>query len=70
MFTEGMEGQSRILRAAEVYINRAKRLRRIPKGIKTNIASSKEYLSILSKYIVNLKNGLKNMSFPMGPSAI
>ena len=45
-------------------------MRRIPKGIKTNIASSKDYLSVLSKYVYQMKNGLKNLSFPMGPSAI
>ena len=70
MFTETIPGQSKILRSAEVYISKAKRLRKISKGIKTNIAASKEYLGILAKYLAGSKNALKNMSLPMGPSAI
>jgi len=58
------------LRAAEVYINKAKKLKKIPKGIKTNIASSKEYLRVLSQYVLKQKGTLKNLSAPMGPSAV
>ncbi len=70
MFTEMMSGQNKILRAAEIYINKAKRLKKIPKGIKTNIPASKDYLNALSNYILRQKSGLKNLSHPMGPSAI
>ena len=45
-------------------------MRKIPKGIKTNIAASKDYLSRLSRYVINIDYGLKNLSYPMGPSAI
>ena len=64
-----MSGQHRVLRAAETYINKAKRLKSIPKGIKTSIAASKQYLTVLSKYVLQQKKGLKNLSHPMGPSA-
>ena len=45
-------------------------MKKIPKGIKTNIAASKEYLNVLSRYILQGRSNLKNMSCPMGPSAI
>jgi len=70
VFTEAADGQNRILKAAEAYISKAKRLKKIPKGIKTSIAASKDYLNILSKFVLGRSNGLKNMSYPMGPSAI
>jgi hypothetical protein len=52
MFTEIYPGQSKVLRAAEIYINKTKRLRKIPKGIKTSLVSCKEYLKILSDFIL------------------
>lgn len=48
MFTEYYSGQTKILKSAEVYINKAKRLKKIPKGIKTNLQSCKEYLQLLT----------------------
>jgi len=41
MFTENFQGQNRILKATEQYISKAKRLRKIPKGIKTGLANCK-----------------------------
>lgn len=70
MFTDTIAGQSKILRAAEVYIAKAKRLKRIPKGIKTGIAASKEYLKVLANFVMQQKNSLKSLSLPMGPSAV
>lgn len=68
-FTEAYSGQARILRTAENYINKVKRLKRIPKGIKTNLPSIKEYLSILRGFVLKKRQNLRNLSFPMGPSA-
>lgn len=70
MFTDTGSGQNRILRAAEVYIAKAKRLKKIPKGIKTNISASKDYLRILTNCVLQQSNSLRNLSQPMGPSAV
>jgi hypothetical protein len=69
MFTELYPGQSKILKAAEVYINGAKRLRKIPKGIKTSLSSRKDYLRLLHGFVSKTENSLKGLSIPMGPIA-
>lgn len=69
MFTERYPGLGRVQRAAEIYIIKAKRLKKIPKGIKTSLPACKDYLKALANYVLRDKSNLKNLSTPMGPTA-
>jgi hypothetical protein len=70
MFSEHMPGHTKVMKKIESHLAKMKKLKKIPKGFKTNINYCKDYLRVLYNLVIEEHRSLlQNLSTPMGPSA-